>query len=80
VHIALADESEIDVVVGRWPRGSAGHRTRRAPGYIDRQDAAALFAIGERQALVQDVEAHIDDVRPSVRTLWQKLLASVSDA
>jgi hypothetical protein len=48
-----------------------------AGGTLDLRDAAALLAIGDRDRVVQEVEAHIDDVRPDVRAAWQDLLAAV---
>lgn len=51
-----------------------------AGGYLDRQDAAALLATGDRPALVHHVEGHIGDVRPDVRALWQELLVSVPES
>jgi hypothetical protein len=47
-----------------------------AGGYLDLRDAAALLAIGERAALIRDVEERIADVRPDVRSQWQALLAA----
>jgi hypothetical protein len=47
-----------------------------AGGYADRQDAAALLAMGESGTVIRDVNAHIDDVRPDVRQVWRDLLAS----
>ena len=47
-----------------------------AGGYTDLQDAAALLALGDRDATVRAVETHIADVRPDIRTLWRDLLAA----
>ncbi|HEY6361832.1 MAG TPA: hypothetical protein VIX63_12045 [Vicinamibacterales bacterium] len=47
-----------------------------AGGYLDLRDAAALLAITDRDLVIRDVEAHIEDVRPDVRALWQELLTS----
>jgi hypothetical protein len=47
-----------------------------AGGFGDLQDAAALLEVGDTDAVIPDVEAHIDDVRPDVRGLWTRLLAS----
>jgi hypothetical protein len=47
-----------------------------AGGYTDLQDAAVLLALGDRDATVRAVEAHIADVRPDIRTLWRDLLAA----
>ncbi len=46
-----------------------------AGGYADLQDAAALLALGDAETTTHEVDAHIVDVRPDVRTLWQQLLA-----
>jgi hypothetical protein len=46
-----------------------------AGGFIDLQDAAALLALDGADEVVRDVETHIDQVRPDVRTLWRDLLA-----
>jgi hypothetical protein len=46
-----------------------------AGGYIDLQDAAALLAVADRQAVIGEVDAHIEDVQPDVRPLWRDLLA-----
>jgi len=48
-----------------------------AGGYVDRQDAAAMLAVGDRQSLVRDVEAHIGEVYPDVTALWRELVTSV---
>ena len=47
-----------------------------AGGTLDLRDAAALLAIGDRDRVVREVEAHIDDVRPDVRAAWQDLLTA----
>ena len=44
-----------------------------AGGYADLHDAAALLALAGDGA-IPEVERHIDDVRPDVRSLWQDLL------
>jgi hypothetical protein len=103
VHIVLSDDSDIDVVVGRWawearlveraeplslmgavlPVPAAADLILlklAAGGYVDKQDAAALLATGDRQALVRDVEATIGEVRPDIRPLWHELLAAVPDS
>lgn len=46
-----------------------------AGGYLDLRDAAALLALADRDTVIRDVEAHIDEVRPDVRPLWRELLA-----
>ena len=47
-----------------------------AGGTLDLRDAAALLTMGDRDRVVQEVEAHIDDVRPDVRAAWRDLLAA----
>jgi hypothetical protein len=47
-----------------------------AGGTLDLRDAAALLTMGDRDRIVQEVEAHIDDVRPDVRAAWRDLLAA----
>jgi hypothetical protein len=47
-----------------------------AGGYLDLRDAAALLSLGDRAALVSDVERHLAEVRPDVRPLWHELLAA----
>lgn len=47
-----------------------------AGGYGDRQDAAALLAIGDVDSVIGEVEAHIGDVRPDVQPLWRELRAA----
>ena len=47
-----------------------------AGGYVDLHDAAALLTLGDRDAVIRDVEAHIDDVRPDVRGTWNRLRAA----
>ena len=48
-----------------------------AGGYLDLRDAAALLALGDREDVVREVEAHIDEVRPGVLAAWRELLSSV---
>lgn len=50
-----------------------------AGGYLDRQDAAALLSLGDPDAVVEAVEAHIADVYPDVRARWRELLAALDD-
>jgi hypothetical protein len=50
-----------------------------AGGYLDQRDAAALLAIGDREELVREVEARIDDVRPSIHAAWQELLRRTAE-
>jgi hypothetical protein len=45
-----------------------------AGGHLDLHDAAALFALGDRERVIAAVEAHVGDVRPDVRPLWHDLL------
>ena len=46
-----------------------------AGGYTDRQDAAALVAIGDSDATIRDVEMRIGEVQPDVQALWREVLA-----
>jgi hypothetical protein len=46
-----------------------------AGGYLDQRDAAALLATGNRTELVREIEEHIDEVRPDIRSAWRELLA-----
>lgn len=48
-----------------------------AGGTLDLRDAAALLTVSDRTRVCQDVEVHIDDVQPDVRTAWRDLLASI---
>ncbi|HEX5045128.1 MAG TPA: hypothetical protein VFV75_19695 [Candidatus Polarisedimenticolaceae bacterium] len=48
-----------------------------AGGYLDMRDAAALLALGDRDALVDAVNAHIGEVYPDVRARWRELLAGI---
>jgi hypothetical protein len=50
-----------------------------AGGYLDLRDAAALLALGQRAALVAEVETHIADVYPDVQARWKELLAAVQE-
>jgi hypothetical protein len=45
-----------------------------AGGFLDLRDAAALLEIGEREVLVREVEAHLGEVHPDVRTVWRQVL------
>jgi hypothetical protein len=45
-----------------------------AAGFLDLRDVAALLEIGDREALVTEVEAHLDDVYPAVRVVWRQVL------
>ena len=47
-----------------------------AGGTLDLRDAAALLTIGDRDRVVQEVEAYIDEVRPDVRDAWRDLLTA----
>ena len=49
-----------------------------AGGYLDLRDAAALLAIGDRDALVREVDTRIGEVRPDVRGVWADLLRETS--
>ena len=44
---------------------------------MDLQDAAALLALGDRDPVIRDIEAHIGEVRPDVRGAWGQLRAAV---
>jgi hypothetical protein len=102
VHIQLSEESDIDVVVGKWAwEARVVARAERmtvmgtdipvartsdlillklaAGGYLDLHDAGALVSLGDRVALVREVEAHVGEVHPEVTTLWRELLASIPD-
>lgn len=46
-----------------------------AGGYLDLRDAAALLSLGARDTIIRDVEAHLHEVRPDVRSIWRELLA-----
>lgn len=43
-------------------------------GHLDLHDAGALLALGDRDHVVREVEAHLEDVRPDVGALWRDLL------
>jgi hypothetical protein len=45
-----------------------------AGGYLDLHDAAALLEVGDRERVVGEVNAHVNEVRPDVRERWQELL------
>jgi hypothetical protein len=46
-----------------------------AGGFADLQDAAALLALHDPDATARDVEAHLAEVRPDVRAVWQDLVS-----
>ncbi len=48
-----------------------------AGGYLDLHDAAALLALGDRDTLAREVEAHIGEVRPDVRDQWRDPIGRV---
>jgi hypothetical protein len=50
-----------------------------AGGYLDERDAAALLAVGDREALVREIDARIDDVRPDIRAAWLELLRRTAE-
>jgi hypothetical protein len=50
-----------------------------AGGYLDQRDAAALLATGDRDALIREVNAHVDDVRPDIGPAWRELLARTGE-
>jgi hypothetical protein len=66
--MVLADGLDVDVVGGKWTWELA------AGGYLDERDAAALLAVGDRDALVREVEARIEDLRPDIRAAWLERL------
>jgi hypothetical protein len=45
-----------------------------AGGSIDLRDAAALLAIGDRDALIGEVESRLPDVHPDVSATWREVL------
>lgn len=45
-----------------------------AGGHLDLHDAAVLLELEERERIVAEVEARLDDVRPDVRSRWRDLL------
>jgi predicted nucleotidyltransferase len=98
VHVQLPDDTDVDIVVGRWkweeaiieraePMRIGGVEVRvplasdlillklAAGGILDLRDAAALLAIGDRDALIRDVEDHLPEVRPDVTAAWRDVLA-----
>jgi hypothetical protein len=46
-----------------------------AGGSLDLRDAATLLAIGDRDALIREVERHLAEVRPDVTEAWREVLA-----
>lgn len=46
-----------------------------AGGSLDLRDAAALLAVGDRQALIAAVETRLPEVRPDVTQAWREVLA-----
>lgn len=99
VHVLLPDDTDIDIVLGRWqwqsdviaraesltvadgvtipvPRtGDLILLKLSAGGFLDVRDAAALLAVGSRDAVIREVEERIGDVHPDIRGLWRELLA-----
>jgi hypothetical protein len=47
-----------------------------AGGFLDLRDVAALLAIGDRDALVSQVEARLGEVYPDVHAVWRQVLAN----
>jgi hypothetical protein len=47
-----------------------------AGGILDLRDVAALLEIGDRDALIGEVEARLGDVYPDVREVWQRVLTT----
>lgn len=100
VHVLLADGTDVDLVVGRWPWEAdvvaradvmaIGPSTRlpvvtagdlvllklAAGGTLDLRDAGLLLEGDDRAAIIRHVDAHIGEVRPDVRELWQQLSKS----
>ena len=100
VHVLLADDTDIDVVVGRWkweadvveraeplllaagvtlPVATVGDLVLlklAAGGTLDLRDVAALLQIGDRDALVREVDARIGEVHPEIRAVWRQLLTT----
>lgn len=73
--IDRADEMPIGGVPLRVPRiGDLILLKLAAGGHLDVRDAAALLAIADHDTVVREVEAHIDDVRPDIRSAWRELL------
>jgi hypothetical protein len=81
VHSRLADGIEADVLVGRW-KWEQGVIDRAASvklaagGHHDLRDASILLEISDRPRVIEEVEAHLDSVRPDVREIWKHLLIS----
>jgi hypothetical protein len=50
-----------------------------AGGFLDLRDAAILLAMGDREALVQAVEAHLPEVHPDIGPQWRQVQASIED-
>ena len=46
-----------------------------AGGSLDLRDAAALLALGDRDALIGEVETRLPEVRPDVSAAWHEVLA-----
>lgn len=47
-----------------------------AGGHHDLRDAAILLEIADRKQVIEEVEAHLESVRPDVRETWQRVLSS----
>ena len=98
VHVQLPDDTDVDIVVGRWkweeaiieraePMRIGGVDIRvplasdlillklAAGGVLDLRDAAALLAVGDRDALIKEVESRLPEVRPDVTDAWRDVLA-----
>ena len=75
--IERADEISIGGAPIRVPRtGDLILLKLAAGGTLDLRDASALLAVGDRDRVVSEVEAHVDDVRPEVRAAWRDLLVA----
>ena len=74
-QLAVAAASPISKAVRPW---TLNRFKLAAGGFLGRRDASALLALGDRDALVSEVEAHISDVRPDGRDVWNQVLASAT--
>lgn len=74
--IERAETMRVGTVEVRVPRaGDLILLKLAAGGSIDLRDAAALLAIGDREALIREVEARLPEVRPDVSAVWREVLA-----
>lgn len=49
-----------------------------AGGFVDLKDAVGLLQVGDRDALMREVESRLDAVRPDVRHVWREVLRETS--